>query len=98
MNWLKIKSAVENKLINLLSNLRGFNIVTSLVLEFKKVGNNDEAKFTTFYSNSKAEITIIDVIFESICTKVISNIQKYLGKGSGWIIDSTVNHTINISK
>ena len=28
----------------------------------------------------------------------MSNIPKYLGKGSGWIINSVVNHTINISK
>ena len=31
-------------------------------------------------------------------TKNISNIQKYLGKGSGWIIDSVIDHIINISK
>ena len=24
--------------------------------------------------------------------------QKYLGKGSGWIIDSVINHNISISK
>ena len=29
---------------------------------------------------------------------IISNIQKYLGKGSGSIIDSVMDHTINISK
>ena len=31
-------------------------------------------------------------------TKNISNIQKYFGKGSGWIIDSVIDHIINISK
>ena len=39
----------------------------------------------------------INDIFESIYTTIISNIQKYLGKVSGWIIDSVVSHTINIS-
>ena len=33
----------------------------------------------TFYSHSKAEA-------------IISNIQKFLGKGSGWIIDSVLDH------
>ena len=37
-------------------------------------------------------------MFESIYSTVISNIQKSLGKGSGWIIDSVIDHDINISK
>ena len=40
----------------------------------------------------------IDDVFESIYTTVISNKQKSLGKDLGWIIDSVVKHTINISK
>ena len=51
----------------------------------------------TFYLSSQAEAIInesdIDDIFESICL-MISNIQKSLGKGLGWIIDSIVDHTI----
>ena len=31
-------------------------------------------------------------------TTIISNIQKSLGKGSGWIIDSITDHNISISK
>ena len=31
-------------------------------------------------------------------TTIITNIQKSLGKGSGWIIDSVNDHTITISK
>ena len=34
-----------------------------------------------------------DVVFESICSRIISNIQKLRGKGSGWVIDSVVDHT-----
>ena len=29
---------------------------------------------------------------------MVSNIQISLGKGSDWIIDSVIDHTINISK
>ena len=29
---------------------------------------------------------------------VISNMQKSLGKGSGWVIDSVIEHNISISK
>ena len=37
-------------------------------------------------------------MFKSIYTTILSNIQKSLGKGSGWIIDSVIDHNISISK
>ena len=40
----------------------------------------------------------IDGIFESFYTTVISNIQRYLGKSLGWLIDVVIDHSINISK
>ena len=40
----------------------------------------------------------IDDLFEWIYSTVISNIQKSLGQGSGWIIDSVIDRNINISK
>ena len=40
----------------------------------------------------------IDDVFGLICSTIISNIQKLLGKISGWVVDSVVDHTINISK
>ena len=94
--------AIRNKLTDLLSELWGFKFVTTLVIEFKKIESDDAVKYTTFYSNSKAETTIndnvIDDLFELIYNTIISSIQKHLGKGLGWIIDSLVSHTINISK
>ena len=80
-------SAIENKPIKLLSGLKGFQLVTTLVLELKKIEDNDETKYTTFYSNSKADTIInksdINDIFELIFTKIISNVQNNLGKGFG---------------
>ena len=82
--------------------MTGFKFLTTLVLEFKNIENDDETKYTTFCPNSKGKIIInennIDDIFESICTMIISNIQKYLGKGSGSITDLVIDHTTNISK
>ena len=40
---------------------------------------------------------VIDV-YQSIYTTIISHMQKYLGKASGWITDSVIEHTISISK
>ena len=83
--------------------------MTTLVLVFKKIDSEYKRKYDNFYSSSKAqkyllnaEIIInesdIDDVFQSICTAIITNIQKSLGKGSSWIIDSVIDHTVSISK
>ena len=76
--------------------------MTTLVLVFKKTENEDKTKYDNFYSSSKAEIIInegdVDDVFQSFYTTVITNIQKYLGKRSAWIIDSVIDHSISISK
>ena len=75
-----------------MSELKGFKFVTTLVSEFKKIESDGKTKYNTFYSNSKAKTIInesnIDDAFESVYTTIILNIQKSLGKGSGWIIQS----------
>ena len=74
-----------------MTQLKGFKFETILVLVFKKIESEDKTKYGTFYSSSKTEIIInksdIDDVLQSIFTKVISNIQKSLSKGSVWIID-----------
>ena len=56
------------------------------VIEFKKTESDAATKYSTFYSNLIAGITInesdIDDVFKSIYSTIISNIQKSLGKGS----------------
>ena len=78
------KSAIKNELIYLLTELKSFKFVTTLVLEFKNIVRDDKTKYNTFYSNTKAVKIInesdIDNVFESIYTTVISNMQKSLGK------------------
>ena len=64
---------------------------------FKKIETEDKTKYEHFYSISQEELIInesdIDNVFQSIHTTVIADIQKSLGKGSGWIIDSLIDHT-----
>ena len=94
--------AIKNKPKYLLSELRGFKFVTTLVLGFKRIESDHPTKYITFYSKSKAETIIderdIDDEFESIYNPIMSNIQKSLGKESDWIIDSVGDDTISISK
>ena len=53
-----LQSAGRNKLIDALSELRGFEFVTALVVEFKLRESDDATKYIPFYSNSKAETII----------------------------------------
>ena len=61
--------------------------------------SDDKALYSTFYSNLKEETIInesgIYDVLESIYSTVISNIQKSLGQGLGWIIDLAIDHNIN---
>ena len=80
--------------------MKRFQFVTTLVLEFKIIENVNEKICRTFYLNSRAETIFnesdIDEIFESISIRIISNIQKFIGRGLGWVIDSVIDHFINI--
>ena len=75
--------------------------MTTLFLVFKKIESEDQIKYDYFCSSSKAKTKInegdIHDVFKSICTTIIINIQKSLGKCSGWIIDSVIDDTIIIS-
>ena len=70
------ESAIKNKLADLLSGLKDFKFIITLVLELKTIQSDDKSIYNTFYSNSKAETIINDDVFESIYTTIISNIQK----------------------
>ena len=77
--------------------------MTPLALVFKNIENQDKTKYDTFYSHLnnrnnyqwKRHWWCVSI---NLYTTIISNIQKSLEKGSGWIIDSPIDHTISISK
>ena len=41
---------------------------------------------------------ILMIVFQAIYTTITVNIQKSLGKGSSWNIDSVIDHIISVSK
>ena len=69
--------AIKNKLKELLAELRGFKFVTTLVIVKKIESDDATTKYSTFYSNSKAETVIneskIDDVFESIYRTIIKH-------------------------
>ena len=64
--------------------------MTTLVLVFEKIESENKTKYSIFYSSSKVEKIInkshIDDEFQSIYSRIITNIQKSSGKVSGLII------------
>ena len=96
------ESASKSKLIELLAQLSGFKLVTTLVLVFKKIESKDKTNYENFYASSNIERIInesdIENVLKPIYTTDIATVQKYLGKGSGWIIDSLIDHAISILK
>ena len=64
--------------------------------------SDDETKNGIFYLSSKAETVIngggINDVFESICSTIISNLQKSFAKCLVCIINSVIDHTINSFK
>ena len=75
-----------------MNELREYKFVLILVLRFPKTINEDEIKYSTFYSNSEAETitqsTNIDGAFKSTYSPIMTKISKYQAEGSGWTIDS----------
>ena len=74
----------------------------TLVLDFKKIPSDDKTLYSSFYLNSIAKKIInesdINDVFKWIFTTIISNIQKYVVPGSGWIINSFILQSFNNSK
>ena len=75
------KPTIKKKLNALLSELKGFKLVITLVLQVKKIQSNDNTlQNKQFYSE---EETIInesnsDYVFDAIYVTILSNIQKFI--------------------
>ena len=61
-------SAIKSKLIELLTQLKDFKHVTTLISVFKKIESKEKTKYDNFCSSSKAEIFIneSDIVGQSI--------------------------------
>ena len=77
-----IESAIKSKLMELLTQLKGFKFVTAA---FEKIEIEDKEQFDSFYLNSKVEVAINESDTDDVLqSAIITNIKKCLGKCSGW--------------
>ena len=73
------ESTIKNKIIDSLSELRGFKILTKLVLEFKKIESDNETKYSIFCSNLKAQTTINEKDTDDVSNQFILRLyQRYI--------------------
>ena len=101
-NYKDTQSAFKNTLNGLLTELKDFKFVATLVLEFKKIQSNDKMQYSPFCSSSKAGTIVnesgIDNVFESIYSTIISNTKNLHVKTRFMLSDSnriqTHNHLV----
>ena len=70
------ESTIRNKLIDLLSQLKGFKLVTTLVLEFKKIESDDKIKYDTFIQNQKQNQLLMKVTLMMYLNQSILHIYQ----------------------
>ena len=69
-----------------MSELRVFKFVATLVIEFKKIESDDSMKYSTFYSNSKAETIVNEIDIDKFLDQFMlqlyqtykSHVEKFL--------------------
>ena len=90
---------IENNLLKILTEMKGFKFNEVLKITFKKqVG--DEPIEKTAYFNGKVQIVTNEIeIAESLQItqeQIINRIQQWISEGSGWTIQSVDSHFINV--
>ena len=74
------KYAIKSKLIDLLSELRGFKFRTTLILEFKKTENDDETKYSTFYLKQLLMKVILTIYLNQFILRSCQTYKHFLDK------------------
>ena len=74
------ESAVRSKVIDLLSELREFKFVSTLVIELKKIASNNVTKYITFYSETVINESNIDHVFHQYVLRLYQTYKNIFGK------------------
>ena len=90
------ESAIKSKLIELLSELRGFRFVTRLVLVLKQTESKDKTKHDNFRSSSKVEIIINESDIENVSKLIYTTIIAKMQKSSGKVQVGLLIHSLTI--
>ena len=106
VQFFKTKALVESHLENLLKIMKGFKFIETLKVTFEKLKIDPKNEkpvsiYKTAFFNSKAKtITKVDDVEPKLRMsrdEILDKIDKWVSKGSGWIIDLIKSHYINVT-
>ena len=105
-HFTKTRALVESHLENLLKDMKGFKFIETLEVTFEKdtvdskTGKRVSIYKTAFF-NGKAKTIIKDNNIEHELSmsrqEILNLIDKWVSEGSGWVIDRTDSHYINVT-
>ena len=105
-HFTKTRALVESHLENLLKDMKGFKFIETLEVTFEKVtidsktGKHVSIYKTAFFNGKAKTITKADDIEHELNMsrqEILNVIDKWVSKGSGWVIDRIDSHYINVT-
>ena len=105
-HFTKTRALVESHLENLLKDMKGFKFIETLEVTFVKVTIDSETRkrvgtYKKAFFNSKAKtIAKADDIEHELNMsrqEILKSIDRWVSEGSGWVIDRTDSHYINVT-
>ena len=92
---------IKNNLLKVLNEMKGFKFNETLKIAFEKQ-NGDNLIEEEAYLNAKPQTVTNDVYIDNLLQitqqQIVNKIQKWISKGSAWIIQSVDGHFINVAK
>ena len=105
-HFTKTKPLIESHLEDLLKTLKGFKFIEMLEITFEKdtidskTGKRVSIYKTAFFNGKAKIVTKVDDIEPELNMsrqEVLNMIDKWVSEGSGWVIDRTDGHYINVT-
>ena len=104
--FTKTKPQTESHLENLLKTMKGFKLIETLEVKFKKdtidlkTGKRVSIYKTAFFNDKDKTITkpnYIEPELNMSRQEILNTIDKWVSEGSGWVIDRIDSHYINVT-
>ena len=105
-HFTKTRPLTESHVEDLLKTMKGFKFIETLKVTFEKdtidskTGKRVSIYKTAFFNGKAKTITTVDDIEPELKMsrqEILNVIDKWVSEGSGWIIDRTDSHYINVT-
>ena len=95
------RSVIKNNLLKVLNEMKGLKFNETFKITFEK-HKGDELIEEEAYLNAKTQTLTNEVEIANLLQitqqQIVNKIQRWISKGSGWIIKSVDGHFINVAK